>query len=46
MRHAPARDANPWTDVRAHRGPLAINGHDDGTRKLLTFIKVVTAPTP
>lgn len=25
---------------------VAINGHDDGTRKLLTFIKVVTAPKP
>jgi len=25
---------------------VAINGHDDGTRKLLTFIKVVKAPTP
>ncbi len=25
---------------------VAINGHDDGTRKLLTLIKVVTAPTP
>ena len=25
---------------------VTINGHDDGTRKLLTFIKVVTAPTP
>jgi len=24
---------------------VAINGHDDGTRKLLTFIKVVKAPT-
>jgi hypothetical protein len=25
---------------------VAVNGHDDGTRKLLTFIKVVKAPTP
>ena len=25
---------------------VAINGHDDGTRKLLTFIKVVKAPKP
>ena len=25
---------------------VAINGHDDGTRKLLTFIKVVKAPEP
>lgn len=25
---------------------VAINGHDDGTRKLLTFIKVVKAPQP
>jgi len=24
---------------------VAVNGHDDGTRKLLTFIKVVKAPT-
>ena len=25
---------------------VAISGHDDGTRKLLTFIKVVKAPKP
>lgn len=25
---------------------VTVNGHDDGTHKLLTFIKVVKAPTP
>jgi hypothetical protein len=25
---------------------VAVNGHDDGTQKLLVFIKVVKAPTP